>query len=43
MGEDRSASMALDMARLWVQQHQKAAMLGAFAVGTFVGALLRNS
>jgi len=42
-GNDQSASMALDMARLWVQQHQKASMLGAFAVGTFIGALLRRS
>lgn len=37
-----SASLALDMARLWVQRHQKASMLGAFAVGTFIGALLRD-
>jgi hypothetical protein len=40
---DRSGAFALDMARLWVQQHQKTAMLGAFALGTFVGALLRDS
>lgn len=37
-----SASFALDMARLWVQEHQKASMLGAFAVGVFVGAMLRD-
>lgn len=41
-GADTGA-FALDMARLWVQQHQKTAMLGAFALGTFVGALLRDS
>ena len=43
MTEGMSASFALDMARVWVQQHQKATMLGAFAVGAFVGALLRDS
>lgn len=37
-----SPSFALDMARLWVQRHQKASMLGAFAAGVFVGALLRD-
>jgi hypothetical protein len=35
-------SFAVDMARLWVKQHQKATMLGAFGVGVFVGALLRD-
>lgn len=40
--EDLSASFTVDMARLWVQRHQKASMLGAFAVGVFVGALLRE-
>lgn len=41
-GDDTSPSFALDMARLWVQRHQKASMLGAFAVGVFAGALLRD-
>jgi len=35
-------SFAVDMARLWVKQYQKATMLGAFGVGVFVGALLRE-
>lgn len=34
--------MALEMARLWIREHQKASMLGAFAVGVFAGALLRD-
>jgi hypothetical protein len=42
MADDLSSSVALDMARLWVQRHQKASMLGAFAVGVFVGAMLRE-
>lgn len=42
MGDDMSPSFALDMARLWVQQHQKASMLGAFGVGVLIGALLRD-
>jgi len=41
-GDDLSSSVAWDMARLWVQRHQKASMLGAFAVGVFVGAMLRD-
>ncbi len=40
--EDPDESFAVDMARLWVKQHQKATMLGAFGVGVFVGALLRD-
>lgn len=40
--EQSSASFAVDVARLWVREHQKPAMLGAFAVGVFVGALLRD-
>lgn len=40
--EEMEESFAVDMARLWVKQHQKATMLGAFAVGVFVGALLRD-
>ena len=42
MADDLSSSVAVDMARLWVQRHQKATMLGAFAVGVFVGAMLRE-
>lgn len=37
-----SASMALDVGRMWVRTHQKESMLGAFAVGVFVGVLLRD-
>mgnify|MGYP006423861897 CR=1 FL=1 len=37
-----SASMMQEMAALYVREHQTASMLGAFAVGVFVGALLRN-
>lgn len=40
--EDVEESFAADMARLWVKRHQKATMLGAFAAGVFVGALLRD-
>jgi len=40
--EGPEESFALDMARLWAKQHQKATMLGAFAAGVFVGALLRD-
>lgn len=40
--EEMGGAFAVDMARLWVKQHQKATMLGAFAVGVFVGALLRD-
>lgn len=39
---DVSPSVAVDVARMWVQQHQKASMLGAFAVGVFAGAMLRQ-
>lgn len=42
LGDENAPSFALDMARLWVQQHQKATMLGAFGVGVFIGALLRD-
>lgn len=40
--EQGASSFATDMARLWVRRHQKASMLGAFAVGVFVGAMLRD-
>jgi len=36
------ASLATDMARSWVRRHQKATLLGAFATGVFVGAMLRD-
>lgn len=35
-------SMVGDMARMWVREHQKASMLGAFAIGVFAGAWLRD-
>lgn len=35
-------SLTVDMARMWVREHQKASMLGAFAVGVFAGAWLRD-
>jgi hypothetical protein len=38
---DRSA-FAMEMARMWVKEHQTATMLGAFAVGVFVGSLSRD-
>ena len=37
-----SSSLAKDMARSWVRQHQKATMLGAFGAGVFVGVMLRD-
>lgn len=36
------ASLALGMARSWVEQHQKLTMLGAFATGVVLGSLLRD-
>lgn len=38
----QQVSLMLDMARLWVREHQKASMLGAFAVGVFAGSWLRD-
>lgn len=35
-------SMALDVARMWIEEHQKESMLGAFAVGVFLGGLFRD-
>jgi hypothetical protein len=32
----------MEMARMWVKEHQTATMLGAFAAGVFVGALSRD-
>jgi hypothetical protein len=37
-----SASMMQEMAAMYVREHQTASMLGAFAAGVFVGALLRD-
>jgi hypothetical protein len=34
--------MGWQMARTWIKQHQEASMLGAFAVGVFVGAYVRD-
>ena len=42
MPDGLSSSLVQDMARSWVQRHQKATMLGAFGVGVFVGAVLRG-
>ena len=36
------SSFALDMARLWIEEHQRSVMLGAFAAGVFAGALFRD-
>lgn len=36
------SSFALDMARMWVKEHQTSVMLGAFAVGVAAGALFRE-
>lgn len=41
-GLGSSASLAADVAKLWIQEHQKKSLLGAFAVGVFVGAMLRD-
>ena len=34
--------MAWDVTRMWIEEHQTATMLGAFAAGVFVGASLRD-
>lgn len=36
------AQFALQLGKEWVRQHQTVAMIGAFAVGAFVGALMRD-
>lgn len=41
-GTDATVSLAVDMARMWVREHQKASMLGAFAIGVFTGAWMRD-
>ena len=49
LGEERpsvdafaTSRFAVEMAKGWVRQHQTAAMVGAFAVGAFIGALMRD-
>ena len=42
MPDGVSAALATDMARSWVRRHQTATLLGAFATGVFVGAMLRD-
>ncbi|PSQ88037.1 MAG: hypothetical protein BRD42_00120 [Bacteroidetes bacterium QS_3_64_15] len=42
LADDSLPSFALDMARLWVQRHRKVSMLGSFAIGVFVGVMLRE-
>jgi hypothetical protein len=41
-GGDSGAGFAYEMAKMWVQDNQKTVMLGAFATGVFLGALLRD-
>lgn len=43
-GEDAfsGAYFALELGKEWVRQHQTTAMIGAFAVGAFIGALMRD-
>ena len=36
------ASFALSIARSWVEEHQTASMLGAFATGVVLGSLFRD-
>jgi len=36
------ATIALDMAQVWIKENQTTTMLGAFAAGVFVGALFRD-
>lgn len=40
--ELEQVQLVIDVARAWVQEHQTAAMLGAFAFGAFIGALMRD-
>lgn len=42
LGELEQSSLALEMAKEWVRQHQMVSMLGAFAIGVFIGALMRD-
>jgi len=32
----------MDLSQVWIREHQKTAMLGAFALGVFTGAWLRE-
>lgn len=36
------AAFAGSVARSWIEKHQEETMIGAFAVGVFVGALMRR-
>jgi len=36
------AGFAYEMAKMWIRDHQKAVMVGAFATGVFLGALMRD-
>lgn len=35
-------AFALDVAKMWLRDYQKEAMVGAFATGVFLGSLLRD-
>lgn len=39
---EEQSSFAWEMAKMWIKEHQTTAMLGAFAVGVFAGALFRE-
>lgn len=41
-GSNEELSLVLDVARMWLREHQKTAMLTAFAVGVFTGSWLRE-
>lgn len=36
------ATVAFEVGKVWVKEHQKATMLGAFATGVVLGALIRD-
>ena len=36
------SQLAFEVAKEWVRQNQTIAMIGAFAVGSFVGAMMRD-
>lgn len=39
---DTDPAFLMNMAKMWIQEHQRSTMLGAFAVGVFVGSLFRK-
>jgi len=39
---EKNLSLVLDLGSMWVRERQKGAMLGAFAIGVFAGAWLRE-